>query len=96
MLTCNLNLQLHYLHLHFRVFIKGKPEKYGMKLFYLCEATSGYVCMAEVYTESTDKEDYNSAFNVVDRLVTPYYNKGHTIQNSLTIYGKMVLKPLVP
>ena len=33
---------------HFRVFIKGKPEKYGMKLFYLCEATSGYVCMAEV------------------------------------------------
>jgi hypothetical protein len=25
---------------HFRVFIKGKPEKYGMKIF-LCEATSG-------------------------------------------------------
>lgn len=64
---------------HFRVFIKGKPEKYGMKLFFLCEATSGYACMAEVYTGSTDKKDYNSAFNVVDRLVTPYYNKGHTI-----------------
>ena len=31
------------------------------------------------YTGSTDKEDYNSAFNVVGRLVTPYYNKGHTI-----------------
>ena len=29
---------------HFRVFIKGKPEKYGMKLFYLCEATSG-ICL---------------------------------------------------
>jgi len=27
----------------FRVYIKGKPHKYGIKMFELCEAKSGYV-----------------------------------------------------
>jgi len=30
-------------HIFFCVYIKGKPHKYGIKMFELCEAKSGYV-----------------------------------------------------
>jgi hypothetical protein len=30
-------------HISFRVYIKGKPHKYGIKIFELCVAKSGYV-----------------------------------------------------
>jgi hypothetical protein len=32
----------------FRVYIVGKPRKYGLKIFELCEAKSGYVYNLEV------------------------------------------------
>ena len=65
----------------FRVFIKGKPEKYGIKIYELCEAESGYACAFEVYTgkDLLAEENLNSALNVVDRLSTKYQNKGYTI-----------------
>jgi hypothetical protein len=32
------------------VFVKGKPHKYGIKIFFeLCEAKSSYMCNSEVY-----------------------------------------------
>jgi hypothetical protein len=34
----------------FRVYIKGKSHKYGIKMFELCEAKSGYVYNLNVYT----------------------------------------------
>lgn len=64
----------------FRVYMKGKPHKYGMKIFELCEANSGYVCNMEVYTGAhEDDEAYNSSFNVVDRLCEPIKNNWHTV-----------------
>ena len=30
-------------HIFFHVYIKGKPHKYGIKMFELCEPKSGYV-----------------------------------------------------
>lgn len=53
----------------FRVYMKGKPQKYCLKIFELCEARSGYVSNLEVYVGSHSLDaQHNSALNVVDRL----------------------------
>jgi hypothetical protein len=50
----------------FRVYVKGKPHKYGIKIFELCEAKSGYVYNLEVYTEvHATNSEHNTAFSVV-------------------------------
>jgi hypothetical protein len=52
----------------FRVYIKGKPHKYGIKMLELCEAKSGYVYNLNVYTGAhRTNSDHNTAFTV-DRL----------------------------
>jgi hypothetical protein len=53
----------------FRVYIKGKPHKYGIKMFELCEAKSGYIYNLDLYTgvHPTNSE-HNTAFSVIDRL----------------------------
>jgi hypothetical protein len=53
----------------FRVYIKGKPHKYGIKMFELCEAKSGYAYNLEVYTGAhPTNSEHNTVFSVVDRL----------------------------
>jgi hypothetical protein len=39
-------------HIYFRVrvYMKGKPHKYDINIFEMCELKSGYVCTLEVYT----------------------------------------------
>ena len=39
---------------HFRVYNPMKPNKFGIKLFQLCEASSGYCVGLDVYHGSTD------------------------------------------
>jgi hypothetical protein len=52
-----------------RVYIKGKPHKYGIKMFELCEAKSGYVYNLDVYTGAhPTNSEYNMVFSVVNRL----------------------------
>ncbi|KAJ4444060.1 hypothetical protein ANN_05849 [Periplaneta americana] len=64
----------------FRVYIKGKPHKYGIKIYELCEAISGYVHSLQVYAGAHEtEEDYNTAFSVVNRLCEPVTNKWHTV-----------------
>ena len=64
----------------FRVYIKGKPHKYGIKMFELCEAKSGYVYNLEVYTGAhPTKSEHNTAFSVVDRLCDKIKGKGHCV-----------------
>ena len=64
----------------FRVYMKGKPHKYGIKIYELCEAKSGFVSNMEVYAGAipTDK-DHNTPFNVVNRLSEPVRHKWHTV-----------------
>ena len=64
----------------FRVYIKGKPHKYGIKIFELCEAKSSYVYNLEVYTGAhpTNKE-HTTAFSVVDRLCDKIKGNGHCV-----------------
>jgi hypothetical protein len=50
------------------VYIKGKPHKYGIKMFELCEAKSGYVYNLEVYTgKHPTNSEHIMAVSVVDR-----------------------------
>jgi hypothetical protein len=61
--------------IHFRVYMKGKPHTYEIKLFKLCEARSGCVCNLEVCASTHATEpDHNCSFNVVDRLCEPVKN----------------------
>ena len=67
-------------HIFFRVCIKGKPHKYGIKIFELCEAKSGYVYNLDVYTGAhPTNSEHNTAFSVVDRLCDKTKGKGHCV-----------------
>ena len=59
------------------MYVKGKPHKYGIKMFELYEAKSGYIYNLDVYTGThpTDTE-HNMAFSVVDRLCDKIKGKG--------------------
>jgi len=64
----------------FHVYIKGKPHKYGIKLFELCEAKSGYVYNMDVYTGAhPTNSEHNTVFSVVDRLCNKIKGKGHCV-----------------
>ena len=64
----------------FRVYIKGKPHKYGIKIFELCEARSGYVYDLEVYTGAhPTNSEHNTALSVVDRLCDKIKWNGHCV-----------------
>ncbi|UYV73243.1 hypothetical protein LAZ67_10002324 [Cordylochernes scorpioides] len=53
----------------FRVYIKGKPHKYGIKIFQICEAVSGYAYNLDIYTgKDPEQPEHNSIPNLVDRL----------------------------
>jgi hypothetical protein len=44
-------------HISLCVYIKGKPHKYGLKIFELCEAKSGYVYNLEVQREASARPE---------------------------------------
>ncbi|XP_063220583.1 piggyBac transposable element-derived protein 4-like [Bacillus rossius redtenbacheri] len=64
--------------LHFRVYIKNKPHKYGIKLYILCDTNTGYVLNCEVYTGGAGSVE-NSIESLVRRLFHDYFHKAHTI-----------------
>jgi hypothetical protein len=64
----------------FRVYIKGKPHKYGIKMLELCEAKSGYVWNLKVYTRAhPTKSERNTAFSVIGRLCDKIKGKGRGV-----------------
>lgn len=62
---------------HFRVYLKNKPDKYGMKLFIVSDARSGYVVKMEVYCGKGIED--NSIIPLIERLLSKYLDKGYTI-----------------
>ncbi|XP_049855261.1 piggyBac transposable element-derived protein 3-like [Schistocerca gregaria] len=65
----------------FRVYIKNKPSRYGIKFFVLSDSVTGYVVNCAVYIGAGEK--YNSADSVVPRLCNSYLRKGHTLYMDL-------------
>ena len=66
----------------FRVYIKNKPVKWGMKLYELCESSSGYVYNVEIYCRFPGLS--NSPSEVVKRLLEPLANEGRTLYLTTT------------
>ncbi|XP_047002868.1 piggyBac transposable element-derived protein 4-like [Schistocerca americana] len=56
--------------------MKNKPEKHGIKLFFVCDSNTGYVLNMEVYT---GKGDDFTIIPLFERLLSPYLSKGHTV-----------------
>ena len=53
--------------LSFRVFNPDKPDKFGIKVFELCDSSTVYCCNLEFYTGKQD---------IVRRLISPYIGCG--------------------
>jgi hypothetical protein len=68
----------------FHVYMKGKPHKYGIKMFELCKAKRGYINNPEVYTWA---HPTNSEHNT--DCVTPPPKGGGGPQ---CVHGQMVLQ----
>ena len=63
-------------HIFFRVYIKGKPHKYGIRMF-------------ELYTGAhPTKSELNTAFSVVDRLCDKIKGKGHCVHGQMVLQPK--------
>ena len=67
----------------FRQYIPSKPGKYGIKIFWCCDSTTGYPLKGEVYlgrqlgTATSARTDLVK--NLVKRLVHPWTNAGRTV-----------------
>lgn len=64
--------------IHFKVYIPSKPEKYGIKLYIVSDASTGYLLNCEVYSGSAGNKK-NAIQDLVERLCNKYLGKGHTI-----------------
>ena len=62
----------------FRVYIKDKPEKYGIKIYALTDCKTGYILTANVYTAKLLSE-VNTIQSIFDSVCSTYYSKGYTI-----------------
>ena len=77
--------------LRFRIYIPTKRERYGVKIFMICESASGYLLDFIIYTGSSTVyrysgpnlpktfEEYKSPSKVVLSLIEPYLNKGYKL-----------------
>ena len=74
----------------FRVYIPGKPGKYGIKTWVLADVASSYCCAFDVYTGKTgDLAEVGQGQRVVLQLTEIYYNSGRntTADNFFSSYS---------
>ncbi len=64
-----------------RTYMPAKPRKYGLKIFWLCEAGTGFALNAQIYTGRVANEPVhrNLAQDVVMELVRPYFGTNRDI-----------------
>lgn len=66
----------------FRQYIPSKPNKYGIKIFALCDAKMYYTANLEVYVGTQPEGPFqtnNSALSLVERLCQPIYGTGRNL-----------------
>lgn len=64
-------------NIRYRVYMKDKPHKWGIKFYELCESDSGYVYNFEIYCG--DPQLSNRPVDVCKRLMENLLNKGYTL-----------------
>lgn len=98
-LSLDESLLLHRGRLVWRLYIKGKKAKYGMKFYELC-THDGYVLNIDMYkgkNTSTVIEGVSKVDSIVLELMKPYLNKGHGLYmdnfyNSVTLSNALLEK----
>ena len=70
----------HKGRLSFKQYIKNKPVRWGIKLWVLCEAKTGYVFKFQVYLRKEGGNvEHNLARRVVKHLIAPIEGKFHNL-----------------
>lgn len=64
-----------------KTYMPSKPRcKYGVKIFWICEADTGYALKGFIYTgKSSEGVHRNLALDIVKDLTIPFYNSGRNI-----------------
>ena len=64
-----------------RTYMPSKPRKYGVKFFWLCEATTGFALHGMIYSgrEENNPPHQNLANDIVMNLCSVYYGTGRDI-----------------
>ena len=66
--------------LSFRLYLPDKPDKFGVKLFMLCDSSNEYSSRFEIYHGSDNNPSpKGKIYDLVMRLMNPYLNKGHKL-----------------
>ncbi|KAK3784705.1 hypothetical protein RRG08_032160 [Elysia crispata] len=65
--------------LSFWVFNPDKPDKFGIKVFELCDSSTAYCCNLEFYTGKQESSPHGAIFYIVRRLISPYIGCGRTL-----------------
>ena len=61
-------------------YMPMKPEKYGMKIFWACDAETGYALKGKIYQgKEGDKVAVNLGSNLVKELSAPYFGSGRNV-----------------
>ena len=64
----------------FRVYIPSKPDRYGLKIWSMCDVSSCYLCNLQVYLgKEGDSAEQQQGARVVRDLATPVYGSGRNI-----------------
>jgi hypothetical protein len=68
-------------HVSYRVYNPNKPDKFGVKLYVVCESSSGYIVNWQVYTGKTeDPQEHGHTYRVVmDLLPDHLRGKGYRV-----------------
>ncbi|XP_044182103.1 piggyBac transposable element-derived protein 4-like [Acropora millepora] len=66
---------------HFNRYNPGKPDKYDVKSYQLCDSSNGYCCTFEIYTgvDPNPPSAKGKTYNLVMRLMEPYLNVGRCL-----------------
>ena len=64
----------------FLQYMPKKPKRFGIKLWAICEAATGYCCNCEIYTGKEDgTKEHGLAYRVVTNLVKPFVGNWHVV-----------------
>ena len=64
--------------LSFRQYMPSKPTKWGVKVWELCDSTSGYCTNFQIYTgRSQGQAEHGLGYRVVMDLTEPYHHRNH-------------------
>ncbi|KAF7235524.1 PiggyBac transposable element-derived protein 4 [Varanus komodoensis] len=68
----------------FKQYIPNKPGKYGIKVWWCCDAGTAYPLMGEVYLGKRPgaPREAQLGFSVVTRVVEPYFHTGRNVVGS--------------